>query len=116
MPYLEAGETKHNLRPHPLPVPRVNHAFAESCLVYKLVKIKNKLATYHKLIHTKIIERTHSHSGFSTYVVNIMIDRYSYECILYPCQWRSEGGASGPGRRPEGGAKIMTKNFLKFMY
>ena len=85
MPYLEARETKHNLRPHPLPVPRVNHAFAESCLLYKLVKIKNELATYHKLIHTKIIERTHSHSGFSTYVVNIMIDRYSYECILYPC-------------------------------
>ena len=85
MPYLEARETKHNLRPHPLPVPRVNHAFAESCLLYKLVKIKNELATCHKLIHTKIIERTHSHSGFSTYVVNIMIDRYSYECILYPC-------------------------------
>ena len=85
MPYLEARETTHNLRPHPLPVPRVNHAFAESCLLYKLVKIKNELATCHKLIHTKIIERTHSHSGFSTYVVNIMIDRYSYECILYPC-------------------------------
>ena len=84
MPYLAARETKYNLRPHPLPVPRVNHAFAESCLLYKLVKIKNELATYHKLIHTKIIERTHSHADFTTYVVNIMIDRYSYECILYP--------------------------------
>ena len=34
-------------------------------------------------------------------------------------QWRSEGGAGGasaPGRRPEGGAKIMPKNFLKFIY
>ena len=82
MPYLEAREIKYNLRPHPLPVPR---AFAESCLLYKLVKIKNELATYHKLIHAKIIERTHSHSGFSHYVVNIMIDRYSYECILSPC-------------------------------
>ena len=38
------------------------------------MKIKNKLATYHKLIHAKIIERTQSHSGFSNYVVNIMID------------------------------------------
>ena len=84
MPYLEARETKYILRPHPLPVQRVNHAFAESCLLYKLVKILKKLAIYHKLIHTKIIERTHSHAGFSTYVVNIMIDRYSYECILYP--------------------------------
>ena len=26
MPYLEARETKYNLCPHPLPVPRVNHA------------------------------------------------------------------------------------------
>ena len=33
MPYLEARETKYNLRPHPLPVPRVAHAFAESCLL-----------------------------------------------------------------------------------
>ena len=46
-------------------------------------------------------------------------------------QWRSEGGAWGaggqgagcqgggaaaPGRRPEGGAKILPKNFLKFIY
>ena len=85
MPYLEVRETKYNLRPHPLPVPLVAHAFAESCLLYKLVKIKDELATYHKLIHVKIIERTHSHSGFSNYVVNIMIERYSYECILYPC-------------------------------
>ena len=35
-------ETKYNLRPHPLPVPRVNHAFAKSCLLYKLVKIKKR--------------------------------------------------------------------------
>ena len=48
MPYLEARETKYNLRPHPLPVLRVTHAFAESCLLYELVKIKNELATYHK--------------------------------------------------------------------
>ena len=82
MPYLEARETKYNLRSHPLPVSRVAHAFAESCLLYKLVKIKNELATYHKLIHAKIIERSHSHSGFSNYVVNIMIDRYSY---MYEC-------------------------------
>ena len=34
-------------------------------------------------------------------------------------QWRSEGGrgrASAPGRRPEGGAKILPKNFSKFKY
>ena len=25
------------------------------------------------------------------------------------------GGASAPGRRPEGGAKILPRNFLKFI-
>ena len=33
MPYLEARVPKYNLRPHPLPVPRVAHEFAESCLL-----------------------------------------------------------------------------------
>ena len=28
---------------------------------------------------------------------------------------RGAGGASAPGRRPEGGAKILPKNFLKFI-
>ena len=42
IPYLEARETKYNLRPHPLPVLDVAHAFAESYLLYKLVKKKQK--------------------------------------------------------------------------
>ena len=31
-------ETRYKLCPHLLPVPRVAHAFAESCLLYELVK------------------------------------------------------------------------------
>ena len=54
MPYLEARETKYNLRPHPLPVPRVAHAFAESCLLYKLVKIKIELATYNLQVNLQV--------------------------------------------------------------
>ena len=86
MPHLESRETQYNLRPHPLPVPRVTHAYAESYLLYKLVEMKNKLATSHKLIFDKIVNRTHSHSAFSKYVINIMIDKYSYECVLYSCR------------------------------
>ena len=40
------------------------------------------------------------------------------ENIVQWAQWRSEGGAGGaaaPGRRPEGGAKILPKFFLKFI-
>ena len=36
-------------------------------------------------MYEKIVKRTHTHSAFSNYVVNIMIDKYSYECIFYPC-------------------------------
>ena len=54
MPYLEARETKYNLRPQPLPVPRVAHAFAESCLLYKLVKIKIELATYNLQVNLQV--------------------------------------------------------------
>ena len=37
MPHLEKRETRYNLRSHRLPVPRVTHVYAESCLLYKLV-------------------------------------------------------------------------------
>ena len=65
---------------------RIHYTYAESCLLYKLVKMKNKLATSHKSIFDKIANRTHLHSAFSKYVINIMIDKYSYECILYSCR------------------------------
>ena len=86
MPHLESRETQYNLRRHRLPVPRVTHAYAESCLLYKMVEMKNKLAISHKLIIDKIVNRTHSHSAFSKYVINTMIDQYSYECLIWPCR------------------------------
>ena len=86
MPHLEKRETRYNLRSHRLPVPRVTHVYAESCLLYKLVEMKNKLATSYKLIFDKIVNRTHSHSAFSKYVIHIMLESYSYECILNPCR------------------------------
>ena len=86
MPHLESRETQYNLRPHPLPVPRVTNVYAEFCLIYKLVEMKNKLASSHKLIFDKIVNRTPSHTAFSKYVINTMLDSYSYECILCPCR------------------------------
>ena len=81
MPHLEKRETGYNLRSHQLPVPRVTHVYAESCLLYKLVEVKNKLAISHKLIFDKIVNRTHSHSAFIKYVIHIMLESYSYESI-----------------------------------
>ena len=48
--------------------------------------MKIKLATSHKLIFDKIVNCTHSHSSFSKYVLNIMIDKCSYECVFYSCR------------------------------
>ena len=48
--------------------------------------MKSKLATSHKLILDIIVNRTHSHSAFSKYVINTMLDKYSYECTPYSCR------------------------------
>ena len=48
--HLEKIVTPYTLRPHPLPVPRVSHVFAEAGLLYKLVVIKNKFAASDEVI------------------------------------------------------------------
>ena len=48
--YLEKIVTPYTLRPHPLPVPRVSHVFAEAGLLYKLVVTKNKFAASDEVI------------------------------------------------------------------
>ena len=53
----------YNLRSRVLPVPRIHHVYAESLFVYQLVKI--------------LRERSHSFSGFSTYVTRNFIEKYS---------------------------------------
>ena len=72
---LENRETRYYLRLLRLP-----------CLFHKSVEMKNKLATTRKLIFDKIVNRTHSHLVFSKYVIHIMLESYSYECILNPCR------------------------------
>ena len=48
-PHLGKIVTPYNLRAHPLPVPPVAQIYAESCLAYQLVKIKNSITINHKL-------------------------------------------------------------------
>ena len=54
--HLEKIVTPYTLRPHPLPVPRVSHVFAEAGLLYKLVVIKNKFAASDEVISFRINE------------------------------------------------------------
>ena len=84
-PHLEKITTSYNLRQHPLPLPPVSHVYAESGLVYQLVKMKNNITVNDKLILQKIIEKSHSQAGFSKYVTNTMLDKYSYVCNKIQC-------------------------------
>ena len=82
--FLNKIDTPYSLRKHPLPLPVIPHTFSESSLVFQLVKMKNNISVNDTLILKKIEERSHSHSGFSTYVKNTMLSRYKYECSIYP--------------------------------
>ena len=63
-PFLEKIETPYILRPAPLPVPQVTHVYAEDRLVYKLVKMKNKLAASYESILIKLDVLTFSSVRF----------------------------------------------------
>ena len=64
--FLNKIVTPYSLRKHPLPLPVIAHTFAESSLVFQLVKMKNNISVNDTWILKKIEERSHSHSGFST--------------------------------------------------
>ena len=84
-PHLSKIVTTYNLCAHPLPVPPVTHIYAESCLVYQLVKIKNYITINDNLFYKKMKKKSHSHSGFSIYAINNMLDTYTYDCIKPFC-------------------------------
>ena len=68
--------TPYNLRAHRLPVPHITHIYAESCIVHQLDKMKNSITINEKLINLQENEEnSHSHSGFSIYVINNMWDK-----------------------------------------
>ena len=83
--HLEKIVTPYALRPHPLPVPRVSHVFAEAGLLYKLVVIKNKFAASDEVISFRINDQSYSLIGFNQYVIKKMVDSYSYVCVLNHC-------------------------------
>ena len=55
-PFLTRLPVVYNLRPHASALPRNYHVYAESCLVYQLVKLYND-TTYNPLILRKIEEK-----------------------------------------------------------
>ena len=83
--HLEKIITPYNLRPHPLPVPRIEHKYAESCLVYQLVKMINTIKQNDTLIYKKLEEKSHSFRGFSKYATLTFVGKYKYECAIAQC-------------------------------
>ena len=81
---FEKIETPCALRPHPLPVPRVSHAYAEAGLVYQLVAMQNKINVSDNLI-SRIHDPNYSLASFNQLFINKMLDNYSYECLLVIC-------------------------------
>ncbi len=84
--HLTKITTPYLLRAHPLPTPPIAHVYAESCLVYQLVQMTNNIRVNYPLILKKIEDKSHSHSGFSNYVKNTMINNYSFECVKVSCR------------------------------
>ena len=64
----------------------INHAYAESRLVFQLVKMYNNVQTNEELIWIKLEEKSHSFSGFSKYVKQKFVNKYSYACENVPCR------------------------------
>ena len=82
---LEKIETPYALRLHPLPVPRVSHAYAEAGLVYQLVIMQNKITVSDNIISRRIHDPNYSLAGFNQLLINKMLDNYSYDCPLAIC-------------------------------
>ena len=102
-PFLTRLPVVYNLRPHALALPRIYHVYAESCLVYQLVKLYNlhwpgnepgspawqasilplnhQCMTHDPLILRKIKEKSHSAFGFKQYVTASLLDKYSQNKI-----------------------------------
>ena len=83
---LEKIETPYSLRPHPLPVPRVSHVYAEAGMVYKLVVMQNKITISDNLISRRIHDQSYSLTGFNQLVIKDILDSYSYICDLAQCR------------------------------
>ena len=59
--------------------------YAESLLIYRLVKLQNTISVKFPLVAKKLNEGNHSLAGFSNFVAKTMIDRYEYLCTNDPC-------------------------------
>ena len=63
-------ENLYALRPHPLHVSRVSHAYAEAGLVYQLVVMQNKINVFDNLISWRIHDPNNFQAIFNQLFIN----------------------------------------------
>ena len=83
---LKKIETPYSFRPHPLPVSRVSHVYAETGMVYNLGMMQNKFSVSDNLISRRIQDQSFSLTGFNQLVIKDILDSYSYMCVLDQCR------------------------------
>ena len=78
----------YHLRPTVRPLfeyPKVDHVFAKSSVLYRLVSQLNTVHSTCPDILRKIYFKSHSYKGFSWYVSEKFFEKYSYTCRLLVC-------------------------------
>ena len=65
--------------------PRIHHVFAESTVLYKLIKLLNSLYLHEPNIMSAIQNGTHSYTGICFYAKQIFLQQYTYTCNILNC-------------------------------
>ena len=65
--------------------PRIHHVFAESTVLYKLIKLLNSLYLHEPNILSAIQNGTHSYTGICFYAKQIFLQQYTYTCNILNC-------------------------------
>ena len=65
--------------------PRIHHVFAESTVLYKLIKLLNSLYLHEPNIMSAIQIGTHSYTGICFYAKQIFLQQYTYTCNILNC-------------------------------
>ena len=66
-------------------LPRVRHVFAQSTVLYQLIKLINETHNKKPKILEKIDQKSHTLQGFSFNVTQIYLQNYNFECNLQNC-------------------------------
>ena len=80
----EITELRTGARPA-IRTPRIHHVFADSTVLYKLIKLLNSLYLHEPNIMSAIQNGTHLYTGICFYAKQIFLKQYTYTCNILNC-------------------------------